>query len=102
MLYHAVIIKNKTLDAEYAVIRPATDGITELEWEHGCRVFDEPKPTMIEIETAITANTDYELINMDGWNNILESIQDQTNVTNNSFINSNVKPDKWNQRPEIY
>lgn len=100
MMYHAIIIKHADLDDCYAVVRPAIDGINDTEWELGCRIYAEA----VSNEELLCRQVEryYQLVNMDAWTNILESIQDQANVTNNSFINSNVKPDKWEQRPEIY
>ena len=100
MLYHAVIIKNKTLDDQFAVVRPATDGITDTEWYHGCRLFDEPIKSEMKLRRIVEMS--YCLVNLDEWNNILSSLDDPGVINNNSFISTNVKPDKWDPQREIY
>ena len=118
MMYHAIIIKNKTLDGArstdgataldgaYAVVRPAIDGITDIEWYHGCRLFGEPMNSEVELRNMVKMS--YCLVNLDGWNDIINSLDDPHVINNtslsswDSFISTNVRPDKWDPQREIY
>ena len=98
MFYHAVVINNMTNEdsCAYAVIRTADAGITDIEWEHGCRAY----PTITQSTEALKSLIKYQytLVSEDHWNRLISSMDDPSNVTDNNFISTIIKEDKWLRR----
>jgi len=83
----------------FAVIRPADHGINDTEWHHGVRVNCEGR-----WESRLKQHMEdqnYEVLGLDSWNLMIQSLDDPENVPNNNFIYPR-KDDKWDKRPEIY
>lgn len=95
MQYHALILDHN------AVVRPITDGITDLEWEHGVRVFITEASSQFKLAEQVL-DCGFYLLNRDDWNHMLSELDDPSNVPNNNFINSYSKPDKWDTNREVY
>ena len=64
-----------------AVVRQADHGISDTEWEHGCR---------IKLETS-----KYKILDALSWSEHIASLDDPGNVPNNNYINAYPVLDKW-------
>lgn len=64
-----------------AIVRRADHGITDTEWEHGCR---------IKLETS-----EYKILDALSWSEHIASLDDPSNVPNNNYINAYPVLDKW-------
>ena len=74
-----------------AVIRRADHGITDAEWEHGCRI----KPKSPE-------TPEYKVLDALGWSEHMSSLDEPGFVPNNNFISTRVVHDKWDSDRPIY
>jgi len=90
MLYHAIVISNKSLDDSYAVIRPAIEGITDTEWEHKCRSYDAPIKNVEMLKRIVGFK--YQILGMDGWNALIQSLDDPSSLDNDRFIATSIPP----------
>jgi hypothetical protein len=69
--------------SKIAVIRRADHGITDAEWEHGCRIKPE------------TPETFYKILDDFEWSEYMSSLDEPGIVPNNNYINSYPVLDKW-------
>ena len=83
----------------YAHIRPADQGITDLEFDHNVRTleYDYPKQSSL---VAFLERNDYEVLGDDEWQLLIQG--DDTNNRPDRFKSTRVISDKWDTRPEIY
>jgi len=95
MMYHAIHLNNNL------VVRPVVDGITDLEWLHGCRCFEISK-SKYQLEMRLRYLDDMHLLTTEDWNQFIGSLDDPGNVPNNNFISTYVKRDKWDANRPIY
>lgn len=95
MMYHAIHLNNNL------VVRPVVDGITDLEWFHGCRAF-EYSESEFKLKTRIKEYENMNLVSIEEWKELISSLDEPTNVPNNSFIPTYVKHDKWDKQSTIY
>ena len=95
MLYHAIELNNNL------VVRPVVDGITEIEWLHGCRCF-EMSASEFQLKTRIQSYPDMDLLTTEDWNHFISSLDDPGNVPSNRFVSTYVKRDKWDSDRPIY
>ena len=94
-MFHIIFLDNN------ATLRPANHGITDTEWEHGCRTV------LIAEKTPYSAQRyaeclGFELLNKEEWNGFISSRDDPSVTSNDHYINSRVRPDKWDSKREIY
>jgi hypothetical protein len=95
MMYHAIHLDNNL------VVRPVVDGITEIEWFHGCRCF-EISESRYQLEMRLRYLDDMHLLTTEDWSQFISSLDDPGNVPNNNFISTYVKRDKWDANRPIY
>ena len=95
MMYHAIHLNNNL------VVRPVVDGITDLEWFHGCRCF-EISESRYQLEMRLRYLDDKHLLTIEEWSQFISSLDDPDNVPNNNFISTYVKRDKWDSNRPIY
>lgn len=84
-----------------AIFRPANHGITDTEWEHGCRTL------WLDGQTEYSARgfaeiSGYELLSKEEWSEFISSLDDPSVTSNDHYINSRPRPDKWDNSREIY
>jgi len=84
----------------YAVVRRADNGISNLEWHHGCRVIQINYKQELMAQEYVR-RLGYELLDNDAWNEYISSL-DEPIVPSNNFISTKVSYDKWEQIPIIY
>ena len=99
-MYHALKLHNNL------VVRPVVDGITDIEWQHGCRLF-EMSSSRYELETRIRNSDqvitgDVDLLSIELWREFVSSLDEPTNVPNNFFVNTFKRYDKWDTNRPIY
>lgn len=95
MMYHAIHLNNNL------VVRPVVEGITEIEWFHGCRCF-EISASEFQLKTRLKDRDDMNLLTTEEWSQFISSLDDPGNVPNNNFISTYVKRDKWDLNRPIY
>ena len=95
MMYHAIHLDNNL------VVRPVVDGITDLEWFHGCRCF-EISASRYQLEMRLRYLDDMHLLTTEEWSQFISSLDDPGNVPNNNFISTYVKRDKWDSDRKVY
>ena len=95
MMYHAIHLDNNL------VVRPVVEGITEIEWLHGCRCF-EISASEFQLKTRLKDRDDMNLLTTEEWSQFISSLDDPGNVPNNNFISTYVKRDKWDSDRPIY
>lgn len=95
MLYHAIYHNDK------AVIRLENDGINDTEWEHGCRII-RISYNQLSFAQGYIKDTGYEVLTRDEWSSYIDSLDDPSNVPNNSFVSTRPIKDKWDLDREIY
>jgi len=95
MMYHAIHLNNNL------VVRPVVDGITEIEWFHGCRCF-EISESRYQLEMRLRYLDDMHLLTTEDWSQFIGSLDDPGNVPNNNFISTYVKRDKWDTNRPLY
>ena len=94
MEHHAIHLDN------FAVVRRADYGISNLEWHYGCRVIQiNYKQTSMAEEYV--RRLGYILLDQDAWSEYISSL-DEPIVPSNNFISTKVSYDKWEQIPFIY
>ena len=71
-----------------AVVRQADHGISDTEWEHGCR---------IKLETS-----KYKILDALSWSQHIASLDDPGLVLSNRFISTRVVRDKWDSDRTVY
>ena len=95
MLHHTAITHQHT-----AVIRAATDGVTDLEWEHGCRSIQlSYKQELIAYQYVKSLG--YDVLTKEEWSEYMNSL-DPDIVTSNKFVSTRVIKDKWDGARDIY
>lgn len=97
MFYHAVI----SMKDRCATIRPSNHGVTDLEWQHGCRTYG-VDVSPIDLELDLKYKKMYDVLDADKWLDYISSLDEPVLVPSNKFISSRFIPDKWDTRPEIY
>ena len=95
MMYHAIHLNNNL------VVRPVVNGITDLEWFHGCRCFEISK-SKYQLEMRLRYLDDMHLLTTEEWSQFISSLDDPGNVPNNNFISTYVNRDKWDANRPIY
>ena len=95
MMYHAIHLDNNL------VVRPVVDGITDLEWFHGCRCF-EISASEFQLKTRLKNRDDMNLFTTEEWSQFISSLDDPGNVPNNSFRSTRVIRDKWDADRKVY
>ena len=96
MMYHAIELDNNL------VVRPVVDGITDIEWFHGCRCF-ETSSSEYQLKTLLQQHyPNMNLLTTEEWKQFISSLDDPDNVPNNNFISTRVVRDKWDSNREIY
>jgi len=95
MMYHAIHLNNNL------VVRPVVDGITEIEWLHGCRCF-EISASEFKLKTRLKDRDDMHLLTTEDWSQFIGSLDDPGNVPSNRFVSTYVKRDKWDSNRPIY
>ena len=95
MIHHTAITHNHT-----AVIRSAADGITDLEWEHGCRSIQlSYKQELIAYQYVKSLG--YKVLTKQEWSEYMNSL-DPDIVTSNKFVSTRVIKDKWDGARDVY
>ena len=94
-MYHIIYLNDN------AVLRPANHGVSDIEWEHGCRTV------LISADREIKAleyanNLGFYILNANEWSEFISSRDDPSVTSNDHYINSRPKPDKWDNSREIY
>ena len=94
-MYHIIYLNDK------AILKPANHGINDIEWEHGCRSI------LISEKNSYSAQRyaeclGFELLDKEDWNEFINSRDDPSVTSNDHYINSRVRPDKWDSKREIY
>ena len=83
-----------------AVIRAATDGVTDLEWEHGCRSIQlSYKQELIAYQYVKSLG--YDVLTKEEWSEYMNSL-DPDIVTSNKFVSTRVIKDKWDGARDVY
>lgn len=95
MMYHAIHLDNNL------VVRPVVDGITEIEWLHGCRCF-EISASEFQLKTRIQSYTNMNLLTTEAWNQFIGSLDDPGIVPSNNFRSTRVIRDKWDADRKVY
>ncbi|CAB4170018.1 hypothetical protein UFOVP907_44 [uncultured Caudovirales phage] len=94
-MFHIIYLDNN------AVLRPANHGITDTEWHHKCR------SVLIAEKTSYSAQRyaetlGFDLLSKEEWSELIGSLDDPGVTSNDHYINSRPKPDKWDNSREIY
>ena len=95
MMYHAIHLDNNL------VVRPVVDGITDLEWSHGCRCWSISQ-SQFQLKTQIASDLDFNLLTFEEWSNFISSLDDPGIVPSNSFKSTRVIRDKWDADRKVY
>lgn len=96
MMYHAIELNNNL------VVRPVVEGITDIEWFHGCRCF-ETSSSEYKLKTLMQQHyPGMKLLTIEEWKQFISSLDDPDNVPNNSFISTRVVRDKWDADRKVY
>jgi hypothetical protein len=95
MMYHAIELDNNL------VVRPVVDGITEIEWFHGCRCF-EISASEFQLKRRIQNYTNMDLLTTEAWNHFISSLDDPGIVPSNRFVSTRIVRDKWDADRSIY
>jgi hypothetical protein len=99
MEYHAIFHTGDYV----CIVRPSNHGITDTEWERGCRILVRiDTMTQRELETSLENNSGYMVLNAQEWSEYISSLDEPNNVPNNNFINSRPVIDKWDGARPIY
>lgn len=86
----------------FATVRHGNDGgVTDMEFEHGIRCYCTKETNERKLEGQLL-DDGFELLNKEDWNNFIGSLDDPGVTSNDHYINSRPKPDKWNNSREIY
>jgi len=97
MLFHAIYHP----DTRFCVIRDAAHGLTDFEFQHGCRKFGYEHRWESHVYTA--ADTEgFEILTANQWSEFIYSFDESASVPSNFFINSRPIRDKWDTNREIY
>ena len=88
MIHHTAITHNHT-----AVIRSATDGITDLEWEHGCRSI-QLSYKQESIAYQYVKSLGYDVLTKQEWSEYINDLNPDI-VTSNKFVSTRVIRDRW-------
>ena len=96
MLYHAVVLNNTAI----AIVRPLTDGITDMEWEYGCQSIGYSSTREYSSKLKLTNDLIFsglEVVDAEEWQQLIYSdgIGDDKYQKNKTY-------DKWEPRREIY
>jgi hypothetical protein len=96
MEYHVVCLEND------AIVRPKVDGISDIEFKHGCRIFYTEATTQYQIIEEVRYM--FFLLNKEQWKEMINDLEDpcSQNVPSNNFKSSKVVYDKWDTIPIIY
>lgn len=94
-MYHAIHLDNNL------VVRPVVDGITDMEWLHGCRCFD-ISPSEYQLKTKLKCLDDMHLLTTEEWKAFIGSLNDPGIVPNNNFKSTRYIPDKWDADRKVY
>lgn len=89
--FHAVTYSN------YANVRKADEGITDLEWKHKVRVY--PNLEGSELYVKQTLDAMFIVLNKLDWNDLFE-VEDK--FGNDPYKSTRVVTDKWDKDREIY
>ena len=94
-MWHAI-----HLDREFATLRQGDHGVTDTEWELGCRVIrmsykneSDAKEYIVRVGIAV--------LDTEAWNAMIREINGD-DVPSNKFISTYKPYDKWEQLPIIY
>lgn len=94
-MYHIIYLN------ENATLRRANHGASDIEWEHGCRTVLISADR--ETEALKYANQlGFYMLNANDWNEFISSRDDPSVTSNDTYINSRPRPDKWDNSREIY
>jgi hypothetical protein len=85
---------------KYSVIRPSTHGISDIEWEHGCRI-KHTGLTDFQRRTLLHFNS-YEVLDSQQWAIYIDSLTNPGVVPSNNFVSTRVIRDKWDSDRPIY
>jgi hypothetical protein len=90
------------LDREFATLREADQGVTDTEWELGCRVIRMSYKQEADARQYIL-RVGIAVLDAEAWNEMIREINGDTDsVTNNKFVSTHRPYDKWEQLPIIY
>jgi hypothetical protein len=84
-----------------AVLRPANHGVNDTEWEHGCRTILISEKTLYSAQLYAEC-LGFEILNKEEWSEFISSRDDPSVTSNDRYINSRPRPDKWDNSREIY
>lgn len=70
MPYHAII----SMKDRCAHIRPSNHGVTDLEWEHGCRTY-KVEETIEDLTKDLMRKKMYDVLNNDQWKDYIDSLE---------------------------
>jgi hypothetical protein len=84
----------------YSVIRPSTHGISDIEWEHGCRI-KHTGLTDFQRRTLTQFNS-HEVLDSQQWAIYIDSLTDPGIVPSNNFVSTRVVRDKWDSDRTVY
>jgi hypothetical protein len=84
----------------YSVIRPSTHGISDIEWEHGCRI-KHTGLTDLQRRTFVHFNR-LEVLDSEQWAIYIDSLTNPGVVPSNNFVSTRVIRDKWDSDRPIH
>lgn len=95
MIHHIAIHHNYI-----ATVRSADNGITDIEWELGCRAIQLSYKRELDAQRYVQ-HLGYDLVNAIDWSEYISSLNGDI-VTNNKFINVRSIKDKWDGARDVY
>jgi len=95
MIHHRAITHQ-----QFAVIRDAVDGITDLEWEHGCRSI-QLSYKQESIAYQYVKALGYDVLTKQEWSEYISDL-DPDIVPSNNFVSTRVIKDKWDGARSVY
>ena len=100
-LYIAVVTKNK--NPPKAIIRDAGDGVSDLEFALGMRIYRGTYfPSRILLENTLRVEGCRVIGDVEEWREMLRDMTNDDGVETNHFKSTYVPYDKWDQRPIIW
>ena len=95
MIHHIAIHHNYI-----AIVRSADNGITDIEWEHGCRSIQLSYKRELDAQKYVQ-HLGYKLLNSQEWSEYINNL-DEGIVPSNKFINTRYIKDKWDGARDVY
>ena len=90
--FHAVIYSN------YANVRKADEGVTDLEWKYKVRVLPNAEGSELYVKQTLDAEG-FLILDKHQWN---ELFYNDDKFGNDRFISTRIVRDKWDKDREVY